>query len=188
MVDTFVPEETAERIIYLRFLGTGHRIFLSSRRLLQLFYVHRSTSLTDTAFYPWQEWSPDASFWFPLPLISVSLLSIYGSQFCAVADFSQATDKDLEMARQIGLDPTVAGDEKLMFLMDFNPRPISLMKRDGMDYSDREWRWDLGNEITEPVVSRLQCRIFQRKQVRNCDVLYITHFRIFAGVSSFATK
>ncbi|PVF93147.1 hypothetical protein CPB86DRAFT_790423, partial [Serendipita vermifera] len=185
MVDSFVPEETAERIIYLRFLGTNHRIFLSTRRLIQLFNGYEASSSTDDPhpdFYRWTEWSPDASFWFPLPLISVSLLSIYGSQFCAVADFSQATEQHLDMARKIGLDPDIAGDQKLMFLMDFNPRPIALMKRDGIEYPSREWHWDLGEETTEPIVSRLQCRIFQKKQVRICDVLYITHFRLFAGI------
>ncbi|PVF93149.1 hypothetical protein CPB86DRAFT_877367 [Serendipita vermifera] len=183
-IDAFVPEETAQRVISLRYQGenTRHRIFISVHRVLRTSSSIAKETRLGSPYFTWDEWGPDCTFWLPLTHIHMSWLPVSGSRFCALVDPGEVTRPELEIMDQIGLREDITSDEeeRIIFVLDFNSRPI--YKSGAVSQATKEWTWDIGTDVNYPIVSRLPFRLFQGSQKASCNTAYLTPSHLLACV------
>jgi hypothetical protein len=185
-IDVFVPEETAQRIISLRYQGeqTRHRIFISAHRLLHTASLWAPERRLNCSYFSWDNWGPDCTFWLPLTHIHMSWLPVSGSRFCALVDPRELTNSEKEIMERIGLREDVISEdhERIIFVLDFNSRPI--YKSGTPSQVTKEWTWDIGSDVVQPIISRLPFRLFQGSQKGTCNTAYLTPSHLLACVSN----
>jgi hypothetical protein len=195
VIDAIGEEESADRLVYLCFFPLNQRLFISAKCLLQIyrsdwpFHSQKVDGEQKKRRYSWTQWGPSSSCWFPLQIVRASLISVYGSQFCGTINISVAREwpDQLEEMKKLGFNMNGiqladSTDKEIKFILDFNQRPFK--KLDAEKNTTREpLVWDLGNDAHMLIESQLPFRLYETRSQEPCDVIYMTHFRILAGVS-----